>query len=172
MICQPCARCGAIIETNTGHYCKPCYAANQRESMRRKRSTPPERQRRTKAERPHPEGTCIDCGATPIYSNARCKEDYLRYQREWHATRRKRSQANRDKAKAAKPKPPAKREPPYVPRPARPVQPDILIGPQAFTKPEPVSVAGGVPRYRSPGLVAEEQQREREWAEWFAARGL
>lgn len=80
---------------------------------------------------------------------------------------RRGASVQRAKRRTVKAKAPA-----YIPK-TRLEQPDIAIGPEAFAKPEPVSVEGReVVRVRVPFEVIEAAEREREWAEWFAARGL
>lgn len=111
-------------------------------------------------------GVCKICGKprhTRPYTRAAVCEEHLR------EDTRRRMQSKREKKRKLGP---VVRVPAYVPK-VRPQQPDIAIGPEAFAKPEPVSVEGReVVRVRVPFEAIEASEREREWAEWFAARGL
>jgi hypothetical protein len=87
--------------------------------------------------------------------------------------RRKKKSAKSTAPKVPKPpKPKQKQKPRMIPQRSKPVEVPCFIGPEYIERLEPVVVDRPIVRYRSPGIIAEEEERERSWAAWFEARGL
>jgi hypothetical protein len=150
-ICTICKTAPRDMTLKDAH-CRSCNRKQSRDDRRLQRGTPPEKFRATledQANRPHPLGTCYDCGGA-VYRNGRCREHGLAYQRAFHQRRRDEAKALRPpkpvKVKSEpKPKAPIVRRTPIVgkaqPRVPIPDVP-IVIGPKAFERPKPVDIRG------------------------------
>ena len=121
----------------------------------------------------HPRGACKICGGG-VLASGRCHEHLKQYKREWALAERRRrgvGHCSVDEPAIPRPSPPAMSADPK--RRARHLD-DVpcLVGLEFVDVVVPIIPDRPLVRHRAPGQVAEEKEREMEWAKWFQERGL
>lgn len=171
-----CRVCGAPREEGS-HDVLCLEHRRERDRMERRRQRGVPMDLPAPKPREFPRGSCRQCGGV-VEKQGLCREHRLEYQRAWaEAERRRKGMSVKGKyGRRGEPKP-VELKAPKVPKPIkpRPFVEDVLVivGPEAFPPLKPVDVSGyDLTRWKAPGIIAEEEERERSWAAWFEARGL
>jgi len=152
-----CRQCGGVVEKQG--LCREHRLEYQRawaEAERRRKGMAVKGKYRPRVE----PGACRICGKprhTREYSRAALCEEHLREESRLKMQEKREKKRNAGKWRG----PSAAKDVP------------CFVGPEYVPTVRPVNVeAYDLVRVRVPFEVMEEEQREREWAEWFAARGL